>query len=138
MSKVHEDVVANVLEKVQQAKGVTDLFSGDRVSSTYNAVRQVGTHRTAVCACGRAIADMLSMRSAQESVAGSMGASTGDTHCGNMGCVGMKKFMTLGPAMTFSFALERFIRSTDACFGIDHMIAEDAGNTYHLRMLQFI
>eukprot|EP00662_Eupelagonemidae_sp_cell21_P005637 gene5637-21179_t len=35
-------------------------------------------------------------------------------HCGNIGCVGLKKFATMSPVVTCGYALERFGRKIGA------------------------
>lgn len=143
---VHEHILSQFLAATTESKGVADFFSGDRLMSTYNAVRAVGTHRTAVAHGATTIqklssklADQAAGTTASVSMEGtkvSMGGATGPATCGNMGCIGLKKFSTLGVCVTFAFALERFGRSLKAGgVVIENGVAEDAANGFYIRKL---
>eukprot|EP00759_Apiculatamorpha_spiralis_P009055 PhF_6_TR15920/c1_g1_i1/m.24621 len=108
---------------------------GDRFIATWNAVRPVGTHRTASLQAYFAASTTLTTT---QQMTVTFGGSSGDVVCGNMGCDGMKKYTVLGKCASFACILERCNRMYDTTCLIDSAMEEEARNNFILSQIDVL
>lgn len=116
---------------------------------SFNAVRPQATHRVmsvkSADEMGRQInrrdkpleASVHPSKSVHPSAASktkiSAAITTGELKCGNLGCIGMKKFSCIGSIVTWAHALERLNAHWRANALVDPGNFSDAKNTYYFR-----
>ena len=127
--ETHTRVLHAVLGHFAAAKGVSEVFSGDRFLCGFNGVKPHPSHRMgAACAA-------LSVRAyfEGESVQTSCAVVSGDARVGNMGCDEMKRYSYITSLLGWVNALERYACSLGVHILCDSWIAQDAVSELSLR-----
>eukprot|EP01061_Rhynchopus_euleeides_P014574 TRINITY_DN2521_c0_g1_i2.p1 TRINITY_DN2521_c0_g1~~TRINITY_DN2521_c0_g1_i2.p1 ORF type:complete len:940 (+),score=328.54 TRINITY_DN2521_c0_g1_i2:228-2822(+) len=132
LTSVHTNIISALLQSIQDRKGVSDLFSGDRLMGAFNAYSQLRTHKVAcVQAALRARERFTKIPDYTPEL--SFACATGDAKVGSMGCQGMKKVMITSPVMPWVVALERYNRRNDLTGVADHFMVKDMFTEYVLK-----
>eukprot|EP00754_Rhynchopus_humris_P027908 Rhum_TRINITY_DN15116_c9_g1::Rhum_TRINITY_DN15116_c9_g1_i1::g.139045::m.139045 len=126
----HGKVLEKALAIVQAAKGICDGFSGDRFLSSFNGLRNLGSHRAAGCTAGVMLRDALKEEHGFET---SSAVVSGDARVGNMGCEVMRKYTFVSPVLTWGYALERYARSLSYALLADHFVVPDVASEFIVR-----
>eukprot|EP00755_Sulcionema_specki_P004983 Sspe_Gene.31497::Locus_15534_Transcript_1_1_Confidence_1.000_Length_2963::g.31497::m.31497 len=135
VSLVHADIMSTVLTIVTSHKGVPDTFQGDRILSSFNSVRPVGSHRASAVASALAVSQRVSNTN---EVRISAAVASGEARVGNMGCNGMKKFAHLTTVVPWIHVLERINCTLGTTVLIDQFTKQDIESTYHLRTIDLV
>ena len=124
----HTAYMKCILSSSSTYKGVTDSFSGDRVTLLFNAVRVCPSHSLAmVKTCQNIISGLPQLRI-------SCAGAGGHSKCGNMGCDGMKKYTVLGSILGLVHIMERLTKTLERNFLIDSVVNKDANVVFQTRL----
>eukprot|EP01063_Lacrimia_lanifica_P007025 TRINITY_DN14450_c0_g1_i1.p1 TRINITY_DN14450_c0_g1~~TRINITY_DN14450_c0_g1_i1.p1 ORF type:complete len:1633 (+),score=444.49 TRINITY_DN14450_c0_g1_i1:58-4956(+) len=140
----HCDVLSLTLAAFATHKGVSEMFSGDRFVSSFNAVRTCSSHRNAGCAAALHLRDESStvLRPVSAEAAPQMKMNfaivSGDGRIGNCGNEHMKRFSFLTPVLSWGHGLERLGAHTKVDIVVDHYVFEEAANMYYVRYLNSV
>ena len=93
-------LLLKTLSAINSARGMVDVFVGDRIYCSFNASRQCDTHASAAL---HAAARFL----IEESPAVNIGVATGSVLRGDMGCDVMRRFSMIGSLVSHVHAIER-------------------------------
>ena len=94
------DILQHVVHSVGLERGVVDVFVGDRIMCSFNALRQCVGHASSACHAATSAA-------AAYYTELSIGIATGNAYCGDLGCDTMRRFSTVGRTHKEACALER-------------------------------
>ncbi|KAJ9456011.1 hypothetical protein DIPPA_17192 [Diplonema papillatum] len=130
--KMHTDVLALLLQTVQGSKGVPDVFLGDRLIASFNAVIPSAIHKLSAVTSGVNVRDEL-RKNPIERVQMSFAAVTGEARVGSIGCTGMKRFTIFTTATPWAFTLERLNKILDTNGLLDSWIVRDTEQNYAVR-----
>ena len=106
---VHTQLVEALLVVVATTRGVADIFTGDRMSITWGAVKQMGSHPMAACTAATLLRDL------KNPIRLSAAVATGAGKVGNLGTNTMRRFTCLGSLPGWVQALERY---NSACVSV--------------------
>lgn len=124
----HSAIFQELTLLCKAGKGLCDMFQGDHLHCSFNALMNCGTHKLQACLSALK-ASQLSANSGGDPVVITAGISTGKCACGNFGFDGMKKFTVFGAAVNLANLFERFC--ADGAVGrecanlVDHNIELD-------------
>lgn len=154
MLAAHTALLRSMLEIVNKNKGVPDVFCGDRLLVSFNAVKPLATHKVASCHAALALLDLSDKcrASGYEALTDepakkhgkaaattlpevSIGVASGEAKVGNMGCEGMKKYSFISVVLTFAWALERYDNMLGGGCLIDKTVHADVKDSFQLREL---
>lgn len=103
-----EALLKAVLPAVSENKGVVDVFNGDHVVVSFNAVNNVGQCSKRAVQAAMQAAKTLSGDASMGRL--SVGVATGSACVGNMGVDGMQRFNIIGGVYVEALAMERYGR----------------------------
>ena len=126
----HSRTLHLVLACFTAAKGISDVFSGDRFLCAFNGPKALSSHRMAACCAALQVQTQLETELGLRT---SSSVVTGEGRVGNLGCDEMKKYSYVMPALSWCHALERYARSLDAGVLCDDWVAQDAVSDFTLR-----
>ena len=131
---LHSHLLGVVLKSTLSHKGVSEVFSGDRFASSFNAAKAALQHpnRALQCAleCSREVL--------QYDMVLTGAVASGDGRVGNMGTEVMRRFSFMSPTISWSYALERFACSRELCIVIDSMVQREVEHLCIVRLVDAI
>eukprot|EP01065_Artemidia_motanka_P032117 TRINITY_DN3916_c0_g1_i1.p1 TRINITY_DN3916_c0_g1~~TRINITY_DN3916_c0_g1_i1.p1 ORF type:complete len:542 (+),score=112.01 TRINITY_DN3916_c0_g1_i1:176-1627(+) len=131
----HDEYLQEISAKATSSKGIVDLFVGDRVSLSFNAMRQCGQHRSV------AVNVMLYLTvecPVARTTSLSGGAATGSALCGSLGTQGMRRFSVIGNVATVAALYERVCVQHGAVLLVDDSLRVDTEERYCYRLLECV
>jgi len=131
----HSKIIDHILKSFTATKGVPDTFCGDRIMCTFNAVRPLGSFRTAACT---AVMESKAKVANDPDVGKyllSCSVATGEAQIGNMGTDMMRRFTYVSSIVTWCFALERYSRHIGAVGLMDVTTKDEACNSFVVRLV---
>ena len=125
-SNLFTTLLVKTLHAVDMARGMIDLFVGDRVHCSFNALKKCANHATSsLHAAGMLVQCQYA----------NMGVATGTVLRGDMGCDVMRRFSTVGNLVRDVNELERAGRMLECDVVCNRMCFSDAECEHDLRLL---
>ena len=128
---LHADLISIIQDTVQTAKGVCDIFSGDRVLAAFNAYSIVTCHRQAATCSAYSVWERVDLH--RNLPALSFAVCSGETRVGHVGCPGMKKITMMSGLVPWCIALEQFSKVHGYKGLVDHYVAADTFGVFDLK-----
>eukprot|EP01063_Lacrimia_lanifica_P011839 TRINITY_DN18527_c0_g1_i1.p1 TRINITY_DN18527_c0_g1~~TRINITY_DN18527_c0_g1_i1.p1 ORF type:complete len:1079 (+),score=273.61 TRINITY_DN18527_c0_g1_i1:59-3295(+) len=125
----HAMLLSKLLAVSRENKGVCD-FAGDTVTIAFNAAKRTGTHQSRCVHC--------SVAAHKQNESGfriHIGASTGSSYVGNMGCTGMKKFNIMGKVQDLAANYSSLAAAWNLTVVVADHTLKDIRNEYDARAL---
>eukprot|EP01064_Diplonema_japonicum_P023599 TRINITY_DN34017_c0_g1_i1.p1 TRINITY_DN34017_c0_g1~~TRINITY_DN34017_c0_g1_i1.p1 ORF type:complete len:481 (+),score=114.88 TRINITY_DN34017_c0_g1_i1:1-1443(+) len=138
IQRYHGEVIQHLIACVAERKGMSEVFSGDRLVASFNASLSVPTHRVTACTTVRGYIRTLAISQATQSAQVTCGVACGETYVGNMGCSGMKRFSLISRVFQWCQGIERIAKEVleTGCL-LDESIHESAGVHYECPVVCF-
>eukprot|EP00756_Hemistasia_phaeocysticola_P039437 Hpha_TRINITY_DN16814_c5_g4::TRINITY_DN16814_c5_g4_i1::g.151598::m.151598 len=133
----HSAIVNHMIQTITKAKGVPDTFSGDRMMTSFGAVRNLSTHRKAAAVTAAGL-QKLNPGELKDPVTVSSAVVSGDALCGNIGCAGMKRFSFLSTLVTHGFALERVAKELGGLSVTDRVTGGEVKSDVVVCVVEFV
>ena len=134
VSKVISAYLEVMMATAKAHRGVVDDVCGDKVTMSFNALLSASNNKT------RAVDTALNVlkEHTKKDFTVNIAVSAGQAICGNMGCIGMKKFFMLGPVNTNVRRLERCGRSWGIPVIADGAVTKEVELTVVIRRLVLV
>ena len=125
-SNLFTSLLVQTLHAVDMARGMIDLFVGDRVHCSFNALKKCANHATSSLHAAGMLVQCQYVN---------MGVATGTVLRGDMGCDVMRRFSTVGTLVRDVNGLERAGRMLECDVVCNRMCFSDAECEHDLRLL---
>eukprot|EP01065_Artemidia_motanka_P033741 TRINITY_DN4078_c0_g1_i1.p1 TRINITY_DN4078_c0_g1~~TRINITY_DN4078_c0_g1_i1.p1 ORF type:complete len:1766 (+),score=425.86 TRINITY_DN4078_c0_g1_i1:48-5300(+) len=137
LSSFHDQYIQEVGTSAMQARGLVDVFIGDRVYVSFNAIRTCTAHRST-------IAMFIQSVTAESAFAKGMklqlssGACTGSAMCGSLGSTGMKRFSIVGNVAGHAPLYERVAAQYGSRCFCDDTIRRETAEHFSYRLAECV
>eukprot|EP01062_Namystynia_karyoxenos_P034077 TRINITY_DN24_c0_g2_i1.p1 TRINITY_DN24_c0_g2~~TRINITY_DN24_c0_g2_i1.p1 ORF type:complete len:1753 (+),score=421.83 TRINITY_DN24_c0_g2_i1:765-5261(+) len=139
IAKLHRRIMDSIISVVQSEKGIPETFQGDRLWSSWNAVKPMVSHRLAACRAAIGIKEALAEDDPADQgatkVTTCMSLVSGEVRCGNVGTETMCKYTYFGGTIPWTYALERYARSIATDFALaDDQVYHEVKDSFGFRV----
>ncbi|KAJ9451649.1 hypothetical protein DIPPA_10798 [Diplonema papillatum] len=124
-----ESFLTMVIQAVQQNKGVTEIFLGDHVLTSFNASRSCHAYGSAASRAAVRITTAMPERFA------SCAISSARATCGVVGCPEMKRYTIFSNCVLLALALERYARRWNLPMICDSSVQKDTWTFFEHRLI---
>eukprot|EP01060_Flectonema_neradi_P029454 TRINITY_DN407_c3_g2_i1.p1 TRINITY_DN407_c3_g2~~TRINITY_DN407_c3_g2_i1.p1 ORF type:complete len:808 (+),score=135.85 TRINITY_DN407_c3_g2_i1:150-2573(+) len=134
LASIHTNYLSRVVAAAADHCGVIDSFNCDRVTVSFNAVRQCQDHRKAVARCAVDMSRAFKVIKLDVS----LGCAGGEGICGPLGYTEMKKNCVVGAVSTNVHCIERYGCRNKIKVSCDQQIATSTSGCADTRKVAFI
>ena len=134
LSSIHTNYLSRVVDAAGEHLGIIDSFNGDRVTLSFNAVRQCQDHRKSVARC----AVNMSQVFGEIKLDVNIGCAGGEGICGPLGCTEIKKNCVVGTVSTNVYCIERYGCHNKIRILCDHLTATSTIGCADTRKAAFV
>ena len=128
-------VLSVTLRLYEEARGVPEVFAGDKFVCTFNTLRILASHKDAGCRVGLRLKAAFP---AANDCRVNTSVTTGPARVGILGCSEMRHLTVVGVVMEWGILLERLGRVLNVSVILDALTSEGLGDMFYLRTVDVV